>query len=144
MDHIPVDFANPPAGVCRNWLFKSEFGFRKKLVEELMDSDPILPTLAFGLTNKSTQPNIPGVNSRNIWHSTIAITEHINRPRVPKDYAYIISPNLSHGPNESAAFAIKLKFLECIGLSSSIFKGSLLIIYALIILMFCRIRKKVC
>ena len=122
MDHIPVDFANPPIGVCRNWLFKSEFGFRRKLIEKLIDSDPILPTLAFGLTNKSTQPNNPGVHSPNIWHSTIAITEHINRPRVPKDYSYIISPNLSHGPNESAGFAIKLKFLECVGLASSIFK----------------------
>ena len=119
-DHIPKDISLRPAGFVRHWPFRNEYGFRRKLLENLLVTDPVLNTLAFGLTTKATQPNVPGVNTRNIWHSTVAITEHINRPRVAKDYAYIINKLTTCGPNEAASFAARLKYLEFIGLSSSV------------------------
>lgn len=45
----------------------------------LLGVDPVLATVVFGITRTGAVPNNVGVNNRNIWHNTLAITEHINR-----------------------------------------------------------------
>lgn len=122
IDHIPLDLANKPVGMCRHWPARNEFGFRRKIVVTLLGCDPVLPTIVFGISKEGARPNIVGVNTRNIWHSTLAITENINRPRAPKDYHYIVQNNASCGANDPASFAAKLKGQEFVGLSSSVFK----------------------
>eukprot|EP01035_Chromulina_nebulosa_P018540 gene18540-24260_t len=91
-------------------------GFRVKLISELLTSDDYLPTLVFGITEAGVQPNIPGVNSRNVWHSVLAVTEDINRPRIPKDYHYMLASKESIGSPEPSTFLIKLKGHEYFGL----------------------------
>jgi hypothetical protein len=39
----------------------------------------MLSTMVFGITRTGAVPNNTGVNNRNIWHNTLAITEFINR-----------------------------------------------------------------
>ena len=68
----------------RHWELVDSKGFRQKIENTLLGVDPVLPTVVFGITKFGALPNEPGVNSRNIWHSTLSITEHINRPRAPK------------------------------------------------------------
>lgn len=123
IDHIPLDAANKPRGMMRHWPFRNEHGFRRKGISTLLGVDPVLPTIVFGITKTGAQPNVPGVNTRNIWHSTLSITEHINRPRAPKDYHYIISNSKTRGANDPAAFACRMKSGECVGLSSSAFNS---------------------
>lgn len=122
VDHPPLDAANKPEGMTRHWAWLSEKGFRQKLVTTLLGVDPVLPTVVFGITKFGATTNEPGVNSRNIWHSILAITEHINRPRSPKDYHYIISNIETQGANDPATFGARMKAGECVGLSSSAFR----------------------
>ena len=123
VDHLPLDAPSKPKGMMRHWPFINEKGFRRKSVCTLLGVDPVLPTIVFGITKYGAQPNVPGVNTRNIWHSTLSITEHINRPRAPKDYHYIIANSKTRGANDPAAFACRMKSGECVGLSSSAFNS---------------------
>lgn len=122
VDHPPLDAPNKPAGMTRHWAWLSDKGFRQKLITTLLGVDPVLPTVVFGITKFGATANEPGVNSRNVWHSILAITEHINRPRSPKDYHYIISNIESQGANDPATFSARMKAGECVGLSSSAFR----------------------
>eukprot|EP00605_Chrysophyceae_sp_TOSAG23-4_P002432 GSChrysophyteH1.ASY1.ANO1.2691.1 assembled CDS len=121
-DHVPLDTANIPKGMMRQWPFVAKKSFRKKIVQRLLGVDPVLPTVVFGITRYGAQPNVPGVNSRNIWHSTLAITEHINRPRASKDYHYYLENKQTQGANDPTSFTTTMKAGECVGLSSSAFR----------------------
>jgi hypothetical protein len=122
VDHIPLDAPSKPEGMTRHWAWVSDKGFRQKLVTTLLGVDPVLPTVVFGITKFGATTNEPGVNSRNVWHSVLAITEHINRPRSPKDYHYIITNIETQGANDPASFSARMKAGECVGLSSSAFR----------------------
>ncbi len=122
VDHIPLDAPSKPDGMMRHWDWVSPKGFRQKNVLTLLGVDPVLPTVVFGVTKYGALPNEPGVNPRNIWHSTLSITEHINRPRAPRDYHYIIANVRTQGANDPASFTTRMKAGECVGLSSSAFR----------------------
>eukprot|EP00606_Chrysophyceae_sp_TOSAG23-5_P001341 GSChrysophyteH2.ASY1.ANO1.566.1 assembled CDS len=122
VDHMPLDAPNCPPGMMRQWPFIAGKSFRKKIEVTLLGVDPVLPTVVFGITRYGAQPNVPGVNSRNIWHSTLAITEHINRPRASKDYHYYLANIRTHGANDPTTFTTTMKAGECVGLSSSAFR----------------------
>ena len=122
LDHVPLDAPSKPLGMMRHWEPLNQYGFRQRLVETLLGVDPVLPTVVFGITKFGATANIAGVNSRNIWHSTLSITEHINRPRSSKDYHYIVSNEETQGANDPATFAARMKSGECVGLSSSAFR----------------------
>ena len=98
MDHLPLDAPSKPDGMMRHWPWLNEKNFRRKLVTTLLGVDPVLPTVVFGITKFGATANEAGVNSRNVWHSILAITEHINRPRSPKDYHYIVSNTETREP----------------------------------------------
>jgi len=123
IDHVPMDVPNKPKGMLRQWAWHNPHGFRRKVINTLLGVDPVLPTIVFGITKYGAQPNGTGVNPRNIWHSTLAITEHINRPRAPKDYHYILVNIKTRGANDPAAFAAKMKSGECVGLMSTAFNS---------------------
>lgn len=106
--------------------------------------------MVFGITRTGAVPNNTGVNNRNIWHNTLAITEFINRfdilpcvlctyifartlidysvhrfllyrPRVPKDYHYILVKTSHQGPNEGTRYTTRMKADKMVGLTSSAF-----------------------
>ena len=54
-------------------------GYREQVEVTLLGVDPVLATVVFGVTRTGAVPNTTGVNNRNLWHNTLAITEHINR-----------------------------------------------------------------
>jgi hypothetical protein len=122
VDHLPLDAPSKPDGMMRHWPWLNEKNFRRKLVTTLLGVDPVLPTVVFGITKFGATENEPGVNSRNVWHSILAITEHIYRPRSPKDYHYIVSNAETQGANDPATFSARMKAGECVGLSSSAFR----------------------
>ena len=80
-DFLPVDMpGRPPRGYCRNRPHKNRFGFREQAVSSsLLGVDPVLATVVFGITKLGASPNSMNTNSRNVWHNTVAIAEHINR-----------------------------------------------------------------
>lgn len=55
------------------------YGYREQVEVTLLGVDPVLATVVFGITRTGAVPNNTGVNNRNLWHNTLAITEHINR-----------------------------------------------------------------
>ena len=122
VDHIPLDAPSKPKGMMRHWELVDNKGFRQKIENTLLGVDPVLPTIVFGITKFGALPNEPGVNSRNIWHSTLSITEHINRPRDPKDYHYIVTNVRTQGANDPSSFTTRMKAGECIAISSSAFR----------------------
>jgi len=121
VDFQPLDLPRKPVGFCRHWPLRNNFGFRRKIEIALLGVDPVLPTIAFGVTKAAAQVNSTGVNTRNIWHSTLAITEHIARPRNAKDYEYIIRKEVGCGANEPAAYAVQNRGGEYFCLQSSAF-----------------------
>lgn len=116
-DHQPLDLGSKPPGFCRYWAERNEYGFRRKITITLHGVDPVLPTIVFGITKNGAQPNTTSVCPRNIWHGTLAVTEHINRPRTSKDYHYIIATTNNCGANDSASFSVNLKGSEFVGLT---------------------------
>ena len=66
-------------GLKRYVPFRNSNGFQEQVCVPLLGCDSVLATVVFGITKLGAQPNSVGVNSRNIWHSTVPITEHINR-----------------------------------------------------------------
>jgi hypothetical protein len=109
IDHPPLDSPTLPEGMCRHWPFRNRYGFRRKLVVHLLLPEVLLPTIVFGITRAAAQANVPAVNARNIWHSSLAITEHINRPRASKDYHYVVKNIISCGANDPHAFSVQMR-----------------------------------
>jgi len=85
----------------------------------LLGVDPVLATVVFGITRTGAVPNNLGVNNRNLWHNTLAITEHINRPRAPKDYHYILVRSEHSGSNEPTRYTTRMRGDKMVGLTSS-------------------------
>lgn len=121
IDFPPLDAPSKPVGLCRHWPLRNHHGFHRKVEIALLGVDPVLPTIAFGVTKAAAQENVTGVNTRNVWHSTLAITEHIARPRTAKDYEYIIRKIYGCGSNEPASYAVKNRGGEFFCLQSSAF-----------------------
>jgi hypothetical protein len=66
-------------GLKRHVPVRNAHGFQEQVAVRLLGVDPVLATVVFGITRLGAQPNSLNVNSRNIWHATLAITENINR-----------------------------------------------------------------
>jgi hypothetical protein len=79
VDFMPLDAPMMPKGFRRSVPVKNRFGFREQVEVTLLGVDPVLATMVFGITRTGAVPNNVGVNNRNLWHNTLAITEHINR-----------------------------------------------------------------
>lgn len=79
LDYPPLDVPKKSPGFARPRPFRNGVGFRMKIEVTLMGIDPVLPTIVFGITKFGALPNTVGVNTRNIWHSSMAVVEHINR-----------------------------------------------------------------
>eukprot|EP01034_Spumella_vulgaris_P029963 gene29963-37102_t len=122
VDYLPLDAPRKPSGYCRHFPSKNQFGFRQQVTVTLLGVDPVLATMVFGVTRLGALPNTLGVNTRNIWHCTIPITEHINRPRESKDYHYILSNLTSRGCNDPTSYTTRMRAAEMVGLTSSAFK----------------------
>lgn len=71
--------AKPPKGFTRYLPDRDSRGFRNNVFEKLLDVDPVLPTVVFGVTKMGAVPNNVAVHTRSIWHSCTAITDAINR-----------------------------------------------------------------
>jgi len=125
VDHVPLDLPSMPIGMTRHWPWRNKYGFRRKNIYTLMLPEVDLPTVVFGITKNAAQPNVTGVNARNIWHSSLAITEHINRPRAAKDYHYVIQVTKSQGANDPIAFTIAMRrgeFFDIVSLAHKEFE----------------------
>mmetsp|Transcript_21478 Transcript_21478/g.31157 ORF Transcript_21478/g.31157 Transcript_21478/m.31157 type:complete len:1761 (-) Transcript_21478:200-5482(-) len=96
-----------PKGFYRHVPLRSKDGFRHQVTENLLATDPVLPTIVFGVTRMGAMPNAPAVHTRSVWHSIITINESINRVRGAQDYHYVLANDLSHGPNDPACFTIR-------------------------------------
>lgn len=103
-------------GMKRQVPFVNELGYRLKIELYLLGINPVVNTNVFGLTKIGSQPNIPGTNARSIWHGTLALVEHINRPRVPTDYHYILVSYKTASENDACAFCVKLHGPDFVGL----------------------------
>jgi hypothetical protein len=68
-----------PGGFTRYLPLRSENGFRNQIVENLLATDPSLPTFVFGITRLGAIPNSTAVHTRSIWHSCVAVTQPVNR-----------------------------------------------------------------
>jgi hypothetical protein len=77
--HHVTSGSKRPYGYCRHLLEQNAQGLREQVSVTLLGVDPVLATAVFGVTRLGAQPNNTDVNARNIWHNTLAITEHINR-----------------------------------------------------------------
>ena len=97
------------------------YGYREQIEVTLLGVDPVLATAVFGITNTGAVTNNTGVNNRNLWHNTLAITEHINKPREPKDYHYILVRSQHNGSNEPTRYTTRMKGDRLVGLTSSAF-----------------------
>ena len=109
VDHLPLTSPTLPEGMQRHWPYRNKFGFRRKLIHNLLGVDIVLPTIVFGITRSGAVANQTGVTVRNIWHSILAVVEHINRPRTAIDYLYIIQNSSSRGSNNPNAFSVLMK-----------------------------------
>lgn len=78
-DFVPVDLPTKPIGYFRDFPERNLYGFRRRSDVTLLGVDPVLPTMVYGITKTGATSNSISVNTRNIWHNTITITEHINR-----------------------------------------------------------------
>jgi hypothetical protein len=66
-------------GFTRHLPLRSDNGFRNQIVENLLATDPCLPTIVFGITRLGAVPNATSVHTRSVWHSCIAVTQPVNR-----------------------------------------------------------------
>lgn len=125
IDHVSLQLPTLPEGLIRHWPLRNKYGFRRRRTVELLQPEVDLPTVVFGITKEAAKPNVTGVNARNIWHSTLAISEHINRPRSSSDYHYVVKMEVSHGANDPSAYSIQMKggeFLDLISLAHEKFE----------------------
>lgn len=99
--------ALPPKGFTRHYYERDNDGFRNYLIEDLLDVDPLLPTIVFGVTKQGALPNNVAVHTRSVWHSETLITEFLSRPRGAKDYHYVLRNLHSHGSNDPSCFFIR-------------------------------------
>ena len=79
VDFVPRDTVSRPTGFRRHLPQKNEFGYREQVEVTLLGVDPVLATMVFGITKTGAVVNSTGVNNRNMWHNTLAVTEHICR-----------------------------------------------------------------
>jgi hypothetical protein len=96
-----------PPGFTRHLPDRNDNGFRNNCVENLLSVDPVLPTIVFGVTRMGATPNASAMHTRSVWHAITTVTESINRLRGAKDYHYVLSNELSHGPNDPACFTLR-------------------------------------
>jgi len=122
IDHVPLTAPRLPAGFQRHLPFRNKYGFRRKVLVPLLGVDSVLPTIVFGITRTGATANLEAVTGRNIWHSTLAVVEHINRPRTAKDYFYILKNEEHRGPNDPAAFQIQMRGGVFFDLSTTAFE----------------------
>eukprot|EP01039_Chlorochromonas_danica_P009908 gene9908-10956_t len=121
VDYVDRYQVNVPIG-CRRYVpVRNEYGFREQIEVRLLDVDGFVATRIFGITREGAVPNNTYSNPRNIWHNSIAITEHINRPRLPKDYHYIVANPEHCGANEATSYTTRMKAHELVGVTSSAF-----------------------
>lgn len=128
IDYLPRNYEltlpqpQRPKGLRRYVPTKNRYGFREQVEVQLLDINPVVDAKVYGITKQGAVANNTGVNPRNIWHSLIAVNEHICRPRTSKDYHYIVA-NLVHcGANVPTSYATRMKAMEMVGLTSSAFK----------------------
>lgn len=116
-------FHGTPRSGCQRYLpTRNEHGFREQIEVRLLDTDANISTVIFGITKSGAVPNNTFVNARSIYHNSVAITEHINRPRLAKDYLYVIV-NVEHcGSNAATSYTTRMKSAEMVGLTSSAFQ----------------------
>jgi hypothetical protein len=102
----------------RHLTFTDEKGFRQRTDLYLLGVDPVIHTCVFGVTNVGAQTNTPGTNPRSIWHGTLAIVEHITRPRLSTDYHYMLVTDIltTATRNDACAFVVKLHGNEFVAL----------------------------
>jgi hypothetical protein len=79
VDYLPRDTMHPPPGFKRFVPTQNQYGFREQLEVKLLSLDAHVDSHVYGITRSGAVANNLGVNSRNIWHNVIAISEHINR-----------------------------------------------------------------
>lgn len=79
VDYLPRDAVHRPIGFRRFVPLKNVYGFREQLEVHLLSLDAHVDSHVYGITKSGAIANNVGVNSRNIWHNVIAISEHINR-----------------------------------------------------------------
>ena len=138
-DFIMPTGLKPPRGMIRRFPDIDDHGFRRKKVQMLLDVDPVLPTIVFGVTKSGAIPNSTGVHARNVWHAAVAVTDHINRyfsicyeiminfksyllrALDSRDYHYVVHNETHQGANNPATFHIKLKGDKFFSLGSSSF-----------------------
>jgi hypothetical protein len=77
-----------PKGMLRYQDELNKHGFRQRVLVTLLGVDPELPTVVFGVTAQGAQPNVTAVNTRNIWHTSVAVVEHINRYYFELDFNF--------------------------------------------------------
>lgn len=76
----PTNFRGKEFSTTFNhWEDRGPNGFRNKTKINLLDPDPVLPTVVFGIGKSVALPNTTSINTRNIWHATEPITGKINR-----------------------------------------------------------------
>ena len=79
IDYLPKDELHKPIGFKRFVPTKNKYGFREQIEVDLLKIDPHVDSHVYGITRYGAIANNIGVNSRNIWHNSIAVSEHINR-----------------------------------------------------------------
>jgi hypothetical protein len=122
-DYVMPTGLHMPKGMFRRYPDVDDHGFRRKKLQTLLGVDPELPTVVFGITKSGAIPNTTGVHTRNVWHADVAVTEHINRSRGPKDYHYVVHNDAHQGANNPATFAVKLHHMAFASLLSSSFEA---------------------
>ncbi|CAM9291303.1 unnamed protein product, partial [Choristocarpus tenellus] len=100
--------------------------FRRYAVYHLLEPDPVLQTLAFGVTERAALPNTARVCGRSTFHSEQRCVEQLCRQqRTAKDYAYVTTNKNNRGFNEPHCFSVycsheKQRLLRCTGLQQYI------------------------
>jgi hypothetical protein len=79
MDYLRRNTPSKPSGYRRHLPVKNEYGFREQIEVSLLQIDPVNDVVVFGITENAALPNETRTNGRNIWHSSVAVNENINR-----------------------------------------------------------------
>jgi hypothetical protein len=79
MDYLRRTTPSKPSGYRRHLPIKNEYGFREQIEVSLLQIDPVNEVVVFGITENAAIPNETRTNGRNIWHSSVAVNENINR-----------------------------------------------------------------
>ena len=122
VDYQALDKPTLPAGLARAWPTRDSRGFRRSVHVSLLRVDPSLPTLVFGITRVGATCNNTHAHARNVWHSSYLVTDHINRPRTPKDLHFVLKNESSRGANDPAAYTVQLRDGQFYSLSCTAFQ----------------------